>query len=415
MEPRLRAVFGPRAAARRASDAAQQRSLRLEGRAALRVLLVCDSLGLGGAERHVIGLGSALRRQGHEAAIACSVGGPLTDEARTSGVRVHILADRLVKRRVSLDYARRLTRLVEHGGFDLVHAHMHASAAAAAVACDRTGIPLVITEHTEATWRDERAWQTGRAAFRRAAHVIAVSGSIERRLTDADGVPAHRATVIRNAIPSAGPETGRAVRYPRLVRDGPLFGTVARLVPEKGVECFLRAAATVVREIPRARFVVIGEGPLRAQLEVLAEELGIWRSLSFLGPRVDAPKLIAQLDVLAIPSLSNEGTPLVTLEALSSGVAVVATAVGGIPEQLRGFGRAALVPPGDPEALARTLVKMARAVDASPSRTPHPGDLRLLPRYDVMLQRTEAIYATVSADARRTWRFGAALGRWLAR
>ena|SRR3989441_1317428 len=77
---------------------------------------------------------------------------------------------------------------------------MHASAAAAAVAGARNGVPLVITEHSEASWRDERAWRTSRSAYRRAAHVIAVSGSIGRRLTVVNRVSARRMTAIRNAI-----------------------------------------------------------------------------------------------------------------------------------------------------------------------------------------------------------------------
>ena len=94
---------------------------------ALRVLLACDSLGIGGAERHVIGLAAALRRRGHEVTIACSMGGPLGAHVASSGVVLKPLCDRLVKRRVSISYARLLAALVGSGRFDLVHAHMHAS------------------------------------------------------------------------------------------------------------------------------------------------------------------------------------------------------------------------------------------------------------------------------------------------
>src|SRR3989454_3431125 len=381
----------------------------------LRILIVCDSLGIGGAERHVIGLAAALKRHGHNVTIACSSGGPLSAEVGASGVALRTLSDRLVKRRVSISYTRLLTELVRGSRFDLVHAHMHASAASAAVACAHNEVPLVITEHSDAIWRDERAWRTSRSAYRRAAHVIAVSGSIGRRLTEVDRVPTARVTPILNAIPLVGGLSGDADPLQRrFAPDDPVIGTVARLVPEKGVACFLLAAAAVLRELPRARFVVIGDGPLREGLVASAEKLGIGGRVSFLGARVDGPRLIAELDVLAVPSLSNEGTPLVTLEALSAGVPVVASSVGGIPEQVRGFERVALVQPGDVDALARALVKMAKSV-----RRPRSGarEIRLLPGHEAMVRETEAIYARVHAEALRGRpRFAGALTqRWLAR
>ena len=380
----------------------------------LRILLVCDSLDIGGAERHVIGLAAWLQRRGHDVTIACSRGGSLAGEAVASGIAVRTLTEDLVKRRVSVTYTRLLSGLVGTRRFDLVHAHMHASAAAAAVACARNGVPLVITEHSEASWRDERAWRTSRSAYRHAAHVIAVSGSIGRRLIDADRVPARRVTAIRNAIPASDAVSTEPDPLQRRFAPGDLLiGTVARLVPEKGIACFLRAAPLVLRAVPRARFVVIGDGPLREELVASAEELGIGARVRFLGARVDGPQLIAELDVLAVPSLSNEGTPLVTLEALSAGVPVVASSVGGIPEQVRGFERVALVSPGDVDALARALITMAGSAGRPGSR----ARIRLLPGYEAMVRETEAIYAGVYAAAlRRKPRYVATLAQgWLAR
>jgi glycosyltransferase involved in cell wall biosynthesis len=379
----------------------------------LRVLLVCDSLGIGGAERQVIGLAAALKRRGHDVTIACSTHGELDGDARGAGIEVCAIADGLVKRRVSLAYSRLLTGLVSRGRFDVVHAHMHASAAAGAIACTHSGVPLVITEHSEATWRDQRAWRTSRSAYRRAAHVIAVSHGIARRLIEIDGVASWRVTAIRNAIATLGPGPN-AASLRGVLHGEPIIGAVARLVPEKGISCFIRAAATVARQLPNAAFVVIGDGPLSAELMALAHSLRIAPRIHFLGARRDGPQLIAALDVLAVPSLS-EGTPLVTLEALSAGVAVVASAVGGIPEQLRGFPHAALVPAGDSAALARALVQMVRAVGRSSS--PRAGRIALLPGHEAMVRRTEAVYALVAAEARQYLmaRDGVAMGMWPAR
>src|SRR3989442_5731811 len=185
---------------------------------------------------------------------------------------------------------------------------MNASAASAALAWARHDVPLVITEHSEAIWRDDRAWRTSRSAYRRAAHVIAVSASIGCRLRDVDRVPAKRVTAIRNAIPPADGVSSEPDPLERRFAPGDLvIGTVARLVPEKGVACFLVAAAAVLRELPRTRFVVIGDGPLREQLATSAEKLGIGGRVGFLPARLAGGAPIPELDRPARPFVANQG------------------------------------------------------------------------------------------------------------
>ena len=240
--------------------------------------------------------------------------------------------------------------------------------------------------------------------------MIAVSDGIARRLIEVDRVI--RVNAIHNAIAALG-------RGPALLRGAvsgaPIIGVVARLVPEKGIACFLHAAEDVQRTLAHASFVVIGDGPLRAELVALSERLGIASRVHFLGARTDGPQLVAELDVLAVPSLS-EGTPLVTLEALSAGVPIVASRVGGIPDQVRGFGRVALVPPDDSAALARAIVEMARAIDPTPLLSRF-ARIALLPTHEAMVRRTETVYAMVVAEARRRAESTHDLPRrlWLAR
>ena len=152
------------------------------------MLLVVDSLETGGAERQVVDLAVAVRRKGYEVAVACSVAGELSDVLGDAGIPVHPLLRRLVKRRLSVAYAWRLRRLLRRERFDLVHAHIYASATAAAIATLGTGVPLVITEHTEASWQGWRARWISRWVYRQAKHIIAVSTPIERRLIERDGV-----------------------------------------------------------------------------------------------------------------------------------------------------------------------------------------------------------------------------------
>ena len=323
------------------------------------MLLVVDSLEVGGAERHVVDLAVALSRREYEVTVACSVAGDLSESLEEANVPVRSPLDQLVKRRVSAGYARALRRLAKEERFDLVHAHVYASAAAAAIATVGTGVPLVVTEHTEAVWRGRRARLVTRWFCRRASRVIAVSDAVKRRLVKQDDVPPEKIAVIPNAVP-ANPDSGSGTPPLRdELRDRPLVGVLARLQPEKGVATFLKAGAHVAKVVPQACFIVVGDGPLRTELEVLVRRLCMEQNVRFLGFRSDPRALIELLEVLVVPSLT-EGAPLVVLEAMAAGVPIVASAVGGIPDQIRHEGEGLLVPPGDPAALGDAVLKLLR-------------------------------------------------------
>ena len=362
----------------------------------VRLLLVVDSLDIGGAERHVVDLALALRRRGHEVEVACSVAGELSASFVEEGLPVRPLLDRRIKRRVGVGYARALGRLVRRGRFDLVHAHIYASAAASALATVGTGVPLVVTEHTEGAWQGRWARLVSRLVYRRARRVIAVSGSIRERLIARDGVTPEKISVIPNAVIPTPGRLGDPYSVPPDVPQGrPLVGVVARLQPEKGVTALLNAAANVCAEMPEARFLVVGDGPLRGELTALARTLGLSERVRFLGHRSDAREVVGMLDVLVVPSLT-EGAPLIVLEAMASGVPVVASGVGGIPDQVRHGQEGLLVKPGDPDALGQALVGLLR----DPARARRLGDAGLRRTetefgHGTMVRRVEAVYRTV--------------------
>jgi glycosyltransferase involved in cell wall biosynthesis len=359
----------------------------------MRLLLVADSLNVGGAERHVVSLASALVRRGHSVTLACSVEGALASLAEQAGVLVQPLLRHLAKRRFSPTFVWKLARFLRQSQFDLVHAHMYASALASASALLGTAKPLVITEHSQASWRSRYARRCSQWSYQRATHIIAVSKEIRRRLIEQDGVPHERVSVIMNTLP---PMPERHIRtqpdLPATLENGPLVGVVARLQAEKGVEYFLEAAATILQYVPHVHFLVIGDGPLLRELQAYAGLLGVQERVHFLGFRMDAQALIGLLDVLVVPSLS-EGTPLVTLEAMAAGVPVVASAVGGIPEQIRHHCEGLLVPSGDAAALADTVLHLLQD-PLWAQKLGEAGRQRGLSHFSFarMVQETEAIY-----------------------
>src|SRR5436305_12272102 len=196
----------------------------------MRLLLVSDSLDVGVAEWHVVNLASALAEQGHRVTLACTVEGALAPLAKQAGISIRPLLHHLVKRRQSPRYAWKLAKLVRQSQFDLVHAHMYASALASAYALLGTSIPLVITEHSQANWRSPYACRCSQWSYSQARHLIAVSREIRRRLIEQEGVPSDRISVIMNALPPVS-EQHKSIQpdLPAALRNGLMVGVAERL------------------------------------------------------------------------------------------------------------------------------------------------------------------------------------------
>jgi glycosyltransferase involved in cell wall biosynthesis len=327
------------------------------------------------------------------------VAGELSGPLQEAGIPVRPLLDRLIKRRFSLAFARKLRRLLKEGGFDLVHAHVYASATAAAVATLGLDVPLMITEHSEGSWHTRHTRQMSRWAYRHAKRLVAVSSPIHRLLLEEYDVPPERVILVPNAVTASSDTTlGEPPSVADKRREGPLVGVVAQLKPEKGLGTFLEAAARVSPLLPNVHFLVVGDGPLRGELEALAERLDLDRHVRFVGYRSNARALVELLDVLVVPSLS-EGAPLVVLEAMAAGIPVVASAVGGIPEQIRHEREGLLFPPGDSTALGDALLGLLR----NPARARHLGEAgrrRSASEFShaIMVRRVEAVYRTALGE-----------------
>lgn len=136
------------------------------------------------------------------------------------------------------------------------------------------------------------------------------------------------------------------------------IGTVvAGFVPRKGHRCAFRALPIIRKEIPRFRLVLAGDGPLERELRAEVDELGMSDAVVFAGFRQDVPAVLASSHVLLLPS-EDECLPLVILEAMASGLPVVATDVGGISEAVENGVTGRLIRPGDAEGLARAVIEI---------------------------------------------------------
>jgi glycosyltransferase involved in cell wall biosynthesis len=157
----------------------------------------------------------------------------------------------------------------------------------------------------------------------------------------------------------------------------PLIGIVGRIVVVKNHALFIEAAARVKAQLPEARFVVVGDGDLRAEVEAQAAALGLRESVIFTGWQRDLASIYDDLDVVVISSI-NEGTPVSIIEALAAGCPVVGTAVGGLPDLLDHGAMGRLVPSGDVDALTGAIVETV----ASPPDMQH-AQHQMLDRYGI--------------------------------
>lgn len=365
--------------------------------APLSIMHILAPADVGGLERVVQMLSIAQKRRGHAVRVVASISPgtncmPFIQPMREAGVRVEVLTvgakHYLAERSLVAGLLRREhTHIVHTHGFrpDVLHFGV-ARAAGVAVVSTLHGSERLpgITRLYE--WLQERT-------VRRFDAVIAVSRPLGERLIDI-GIPPDRLHTVPNGwsrvCQPVDRESARGALG--LEGDGPVIGWVGRLVPAKGCDIFLDALARL--EGTDVRAVVIGDGPLRAALEQRAGSLNLLGRVKFLGNRQDASRFFTAFDLFVLSS-RTEGTPIVLFEAMSAGVPIVATTVGGVPDVLtEAIG--VLVPPLSPRALAdgirATLAAPAEAIRRGLIATEH-----LLQEYgeEKWLERHDQIYRSV--------------------
>jgi glycosyltransferase involved in cell wall biosynthesis len=317
------------------------------------VFLMTDSFETGGSERQFVTLAGALDREQFRLHLGCiqKKGGFLAGFEDTFPFPLENNLYGLGSWRTRLrlgGYLRRNRIAIAHA-FDFYTNLMLIPAARLA------GVPIVIGSQRQLgdLLSPAKAWAQV-AALQFCDRVVCNSHAAAQRLVD-QGVSRRRVVVIGNGLtPAAFAQAQPALpRVPGELR----IGMLARMnTGSKNHKLFLRAAARVVSRFPQAEFVLVGDGPLRPELEKAAESLGLGTRAVFLGDRKDIPAVLASLDVTVLPS-DSESLSNAILESMAAGVPVVASEVGGNPELLS-EGRGLLVKPGSEEALAHALATL---------------------------------------------------------
>jgi glycosyltransferase involved in cell wall biosynthesis len=337
-----------------------------------KIVHLITRLDLGGAQQNTLHCVRHHDRERFDVELVAGRGGVLDAEARAiADAGIHIVP--YLKHAISpwSDVAA-LFRLRSHfrsRGVDLVHTHSSKAGIVGRLAAFLAGVPVVV--HTAHGWSFNRTQPGGvRRGFvmleRMAAPITDRLIMVSRSNLD-EGLAlrigrAGQYAVVRSGIDAA--EFRAAGRDRDAVRaelgcepHHVLVGTVACLKPQKGPLDFVRAAAAAHARSERLRFVMAGDGELRAEVETLARQLGLGDVLRVLGWRRDVAELLRAMDVFLLTS-RFEGLPRVVLQAMASGVPVVATAVDGTPEVVRDGRSGLLVPPESPETAADRVLEL---------------------------------------------------------
>lgn len=326
--------------------------------ARIRVLHVLVGLTIGGAESLLADLLPLLDPERYEVAVCSLKGwGPIGDRLAARGVEVVALGGR---GRFDLRVITRLASLIRERRFDIVHSHLFLANLVSRVTGRALRVPaLISSQHDTEVWMRWYHLLAERASARLADHVTGCSGAVRDYAIERMGASAGRASILYNGIDldRFGSPPDRMVRREKwgIPRDAPVAGVVGRLdLPKKGQDLFLEAASEVAASLPEAFFVIVGEGPSRAELERIASRGGLAERVVFDSTEHSVPEVLAAFDLAVLPS-RWEGFGIVLLEAMASRKAVVASAVGGVLEIVEDGVTGLLVPPDDASALARAM------------------------------------------------------------
>lgn len=339
-----------------------------------RVLHLINSFDIGGTERQAVELLKGLDRERFDVRLAVLRNtGPFYSEIEALFPDVPEFPLTSFYNANALKQLARLRRLMLCEKIDILHAHDFYSGLLGCVAARLAGVRVIACQrHLKLS--DRKVHELGTRVIHWLAHRVLVnSEAIRERIIEQGSARPEKIVVVRNGVLGAhagrvhesAAHTSRAeemwgiasMQAGRLRSQGAraqVVGMVARMQPVKGHKFFIDAAARVAQSQPDVRFVLVGDGPLRPEIEAQVARLGLADRVHLLGDRTDAAKLIPEFDLLVLASL-HEGLPNAVMEAMAAGVPVVATAVGGTKELIVDGETGYLVPPADAIALAERI------------------------------------------------------------
>lgn len=312
------------------------------------------------------------------------------------------------------EYSRalfRLTGMLRRTPDAILHAHCFDPTFLGLLAARLARVPFVFTRHhSDHHIRIGKKWhiKMDSTCARKADHVIAVSNATKQILVEIENVPANQITVVYNGMEPLRPPTKESVEAVRrelqlpvnVSHSTPVLLMLARLHEEKGHRVLFDAIPQITARMGPIRVLLGGDGPQRAELEAEVQKRGLGESICFLGRRSEVAELISLSSLLVLPSLA-ESFGFVSLEAMSLGKPVVASAVGGTPEVVQDGQTGLLVPPLDAPALAAAVCRVLQ--NPSLAKTLGEAGVRRAEffSFERMIRGYEAVYEQLPKGKQR--------------
>jgi len=350
------------------------------------------SCGWGGQEIRILEEARGMMGRGHELTVLCPPESRIYAEASRFGVPVQALP--IGRKRLPGFFAMR--RWLAENQVDVINTHSSTDTWLTALACaslGRRAPALVRTRHVSVPVPGSRAnrWLYGHAS----AHVATTGESLRLALIDSLGLNPARVTSVPTGIdgkrftPAADRDAAKAALG--LDPSVPIVGIVATLRSWKGHLYLLDALAALPQS--EVRLVVVGDGPMRENLEVRMAELNLGDRVLLAGQRTDPERWLQAMDVFCLPSYANEGVPQAILQAMFCGLPIVTTPVGAIQEAVQDGRSALIVPPKDAMALSRAINEILNNPQMA-SRLGSAAHAEAISRFsiDAMLDRMELVF-----------------------
>ena len=367
---------------------------------------LAGSSSYGGGERYLELLFGRLDRARYRPLLICPEPGSFVGRMKERGVETHLVHLAPLFNPIAL---WRLTRLLVREHVTILQTHGARANFYGRIAGRLAGVPVIIsTIHN--SLKDYKVSPLTRWLYTvllrltlpLVHRILCVSEANRGDLIEECPAAAAKAHTVYNGVVLSAFSSQpyhQKVRQELGVTEGPVLVMVARLTEQKGHRYLLQALSCLLETWPQLCCLFVGEGELQDALRRMAIDLGVERACRFVGVREDIPDILTAADVFVLPSLS-EGFPFVLLEALAMGCPVVASRVNGVPELIEDHKTGLLVPPRDPQALARAIRDMLDDRRAA-LRMGAAGRALVRERFTVnrMVANTTAIFDAAMQDA----------------
>lgn len=297
----------------------------------------------------------------------------------------------------------RLVRILKEHNVDILHCHRYKPSFYGTLAGMFAKTPVILSHvHGLGRTRNIRRKLLNFFLFKKVNRIIGCAQSVkEDVLKNNPTIEPEKVIALENSVDFerfANVSTSKedAKQMLGLPSDALVFGTVARFGLYKGHSFLISAFERVKKQVPLAHLILVGDGPLKEEIQQQVAEAGLDESVHFLGRRDDIPKLLRAIDVFVLPSIGSEGMPLVILEAMVAGVPCIASLLSGIPEVINNGDVGFLVPPGDSAVLAQVMISAANMPKDKLEELTKKAQNRVRHFYshDVVVKKLENIYKT---------------------